>query len=96
MASNEYGADFGRQFSLAQLGENAAAGQGSNNSGYATSATNALTNNANAQGAGSIAQGNNLSSLLGGLGSLYSLGTAGTSGYGSGAPSYIPPNYLEG
>lgn len=75
MASNEYANDFSRNFQLATLGENAAAQQGLNNSGYANSATNALTNNANAQAAGSIAQGNNAAGTLNNLGAIYQYGS---------------------
>ena len=61
MASSAYQGAFGRSLSLAQLGENAAAGQGNNNSSYASGGANTITGGANAQGAAAIAQGNILS-----------------------------------
>lgn len=73
MASSAYQGAFGRSLSLAQLGENAAAGQGQNNSGYANGATGALTGNANAQGAASIANGNAINGALTNVGNAYTL-----------------------
>jgi hypothetical protein len=88
-ASQEYGADFARQMGLASLGENAAAGQGNNNSGYANSATNALTNNANAQGAAGITNANIIGGAATNVGNLYGLGQLTQSGYGNaGAPTF--------
>lgn len=73
MASSAYQGAFGRSLSLAQLGENAAAGQGQNNSGYATNATNAITGNANAQGAAGIAQGNIIGNAINNAATGYTL-----------------------
>jgi hypothetical protein len=70
MASSAYQGAFGRSLSLANLGESAAAGQGANNSGYATNAANTITGGANAQGAAGIAQGNIANNSLSNLGTL--------------------------
>lgn len=70
MASQEYANAFNRQYSLASLGENAAAGQGNNNSSYAANASNTITGAGNAAGAANIAQGNIYGNTANNLGSL--------------------------
>lgn len=70
-ASGEFGNVFNRNLSVGQLGLGAASQAGNLGTGYATNATNLLTGNANAQGAGSLAQGNIWSSLPTDLAGLY-------------------------
>ncbi len=82
-SSQEYSNAFGRQLSLAQLGENAAAGLGNTGSSYATNASNTMTGAANAQGAAGIAGANAWTGALGNTGSLASLAALSKSGFGN-------------
>lgn len=82
MASQEYSNAFGRQLSLAQLGENAAAGLGNTGTSYATNASNTLTGIGNAQGAATIAGANSYQNALGTPASLATLYYLNKSGYG--------------
>lgn len=67
-ASTEYGNAFGRKFSLASLGENAAAQTGNFGSQYGAGGANSIYGAGNANSAGSIAQGNIWGNYLNNLG----------------------------
>lgn len=73
LASSAYQGAFNRNYSLASLGENAAAGQGSNNTSYANNAANTITSGANAQGAAGIATGNIVSNAANNAATGYTL-----------------------
>jgi hypothetical protein len=65
-ASQEYGADFGRQFGIAQLGENAAANTGSLGANYSGQIGSQYANIGNAQSAGTVGVGNAIGSGVNG------------------------------
>jgi len=97
LASQEYQNAFGRQYALANLGLQANQDIANAGSGFAGNASNTLTNNANAQGASGIAQGNiwgNAVNNLGQLGSLYTLQNSygGPSGGGTLPSTQTVPN----
>ncbi len=66
-ASGEFGNIFNRNLSLAQLGENAAAGVGNFGSQYAANAGNLLTGAGNAGAAGTVGAANAWSGTLGNI-----------------------------
>lgn len=67
-ASGEFGNIFNRNLSLAQLGENAAAGVGNFGSQYAANSGNLLTGAGNAQAAGTVGAANAWNGTLGNIG----------------------------
>lgn len=67
-ASGEFGNIFNRNLSLAQLGENAAAGVGNFGANYAANAGNLLTGAGNAQAAGTVGSANAWNGTLGNIG----------------------------
>ncbi len=67
-ASGEFGNIFGRNLSLAQLGENAAAGVGNFGSQFAANSGNLLTQQGNANAAGTVGAANAWGGTLGNIG----------------------------
>lgn len=88
-ASQEYGAEFGRNFSLAGLGQNAAAQTGSFGANAANAQGEYGTQAANASAAGTVGQANALNN---GLGSLAGIGANYAAGnFGGGQSGYQAP-----
>ena len=70
LASTEFQNEFGRNFSLANLGMGAAGAQGQFGSSYGQNATNLITGAGNAQAAGTAAGGQAWGNALGNLGNM--------------------------
>jgi hypothetical protein len=68
LASTEFGNEFGRNFSLAQLGFNAASNQGVYGSQYGNQMTDLTTGAGNAQAAGTVGAGNAQNAALSNIG----------------------------
>lgn len=93
LASTEFGNEFGRNLSLAQLGFNGATNQGAYGSAYGNQITDLTTGAGNAQAAGTVGAGNAWGSALGNIGQmgmdawgLYHYGPPG--GYGGTPPMF--------
>lgn len=92
LANQDYGDFYNRQYNLATLGQNAAAGAGTAGMNTASNIGNLLTANAGAQGDAAINRANAYSNFGGQLGSL--LGTySGGGGFNfGGSPQVVNPN----
>lgn len=92
LAGQQYGDYFNRQFNLAGLGQNAAAGAGSAALSTASNIGNLLTTNAQNQGNAAINSANawsNFGSQLGQLGGYASGGGFGSFNFGGGSPGGV-------
>jgi hypothetical protein len=92
-ASGEFGNVFNRNLALGQLGLGAASQAGAFGSNYANQQGNLLTGNADAQGAGSIAQGNIWGQLPSTLAGLYDFYKKPSTGGGTDPFSGVPGGF---